>query len=333
MRCRSVGQSSLVVAVLVIAAHGCTTIPSPPATPLIAPMLNVQTERYTGGLTPTSATHGQVHAAMAPRYREVCPAPDPNGAVTIMLSDDRTQTPRRPSLRWIDPDLASLIRALDDPRQEVRDVAAYTIGLLGPSAKAAEPFLRAKFAARDIKGGWYGFARERVTCTRVFAADFRRAIPDDVLPPREPFGSFVEGSARVMAELYLDETLTFPPGLMTYAYGIYGIGPAARRAGVSLMLGQILENERLGRQRHLEAVEALIAIGFDDARPALPILIAKKNTPDKELRKLITDALLDAGSEEAFSGLIERINDDTTWPRWKAMSAGTDRPPFRRRTR
>ena len=317
MTCRSVGRLTMAVAIVTMTSHGCGTAPPGSATPLVAPILNVETARYVGGLTPEHRQIAeQVRAAMLPRYLEQCPAPDPDAGQLIGFSDDE---PRRtlPSLWRVDPDLASLIRALDNPRQEVRDLAAYTIGLLGPSAKEAQPFLRAKWADRSAKGGWYGFALEKVACEGSFAADFRRTIPDDILPPREPFGSFVEGSARLIADLYLDERLDFPPGMMGEAYRFYGLAPAAIRAGVVPSLARILEDDRLSRQKHVEAVQALIMVGPMDAGPALPVLVARRDTNDRELRDLVVDALLNAGSEEALPGLVERINGDV-WRNWRS---------------
>lgn len=307
----------MAVAIVTLAALGCVTTPPGGATPLIAPILTIETARYVGGLTPEHRQIAEdIHAAMSPRYREQCPAPDPNDNQLIAFTDDE---PARtlPSLWRVDPDLASLIRALDHPRQEVRDLAAYIIGLLGPSAKAAQPFLRARWAARDEKGGWYGSALEKVSCEGIYAADFRRTIPDQFLPPREPFGSFTETSARLIADLYLDERLEFPPGMMGDAYRIYGIAPAAIRAGVVPSLARILEDDRLSLQKQREAVQALIMVGPMDAAPAVPALVSRRDTTDSELRDLVIDALLTIGSEAAIPGLIERINGEV-WRNWRA---------------
>lgn len=272
----------------------------------ISALLQIDDANYTGGLSRKDrALAESVVAGLRSKFPYVaCAEPDFRSGELVGLGNDKAGDPR-PSLAGVDPDLAVLIGALDNPRHKVRDLAAYTIGLLGPSAKDAQPVLSEKFSQTTGKGGWYNDAFEKVSCDQVVAGDFRRTLPDDLLPPETPWTSFLSSSAVLMAKLYLDEDIEYPPGMMGYAYGNYAIADFAD-AAVPLF-AQILENDRLSPQKHIEAAQALSRIPVSSTAAAIPGLLRRAESNNYELRHWVGTALVRLHHEKAVDLLADRV--------------------------
>jgi len=262
-------------------------------------LATLDTPNYTGGLTRQArAVAERIHAAMAPRYTATCGSSRPEDGVLIgKLDDMAAAAPHIPD----DPDLAALIRSLDSPRAETRDVVAYTIGLLGPSAKAAEPALEKRFGGSV--GGWINFAYGAVSCQNVVAADFRRTLAPSLLPPEQPWKDFLAKSARLMATLYLDPDVEYPPDMMGYAYDNYGI---AGSAPVDL-LARILDDEQLSIQKRREAVEALSRVSAPALEPARAALERAAASADDKTRFYAIRPLVALRDTAAMTPLIKEI--------------------------
>jgi HEAT repeat protein len=259
----------------------------------------LDTPNYIGGLTRQDrAMAARIHAAMAPRYTAVCNPARPEDGVLIGKMDDKTAVP---PLASDDPDLAGLVRALDAPRQEVRDVAAYVIGLLGPSAKAALPTLEKRFGS-DV-GGWVNFAYGAVSCQSVAGADFRHTLPPSLLPPEHPWKDFLAKSARLMATLYLDPDIEYPPDMMGYAYQNYGL---SQSAPVDL-LARILGDGSLSLQKRREAAQALSGLPAENLEPARAALEQATVGSDADIRFYAIRPLVALHDAAAVAPVIETI--------------------------
>ena len=254
-----------VAAAAILAMQSCMTVPLREPSAIVRQVLSVNTSNYTGGLSTADRDLARrIANSLVDRFYKGCDPPNSFMGELVSLGGDGSK--KLPSLSGVDPDLAFLIRALDAPRQEVRDVAAYTIGLLGPSANAAQPFLEAKFIARDTKGAWYNLALERVSCQPVATANFTQTIPDSVLHP----SGTPQSIPAIIAQLYLDPDVEYPPGTLSNAYESFDnisldfVGPLIR---------EILERPALSEQKRIEAVLALGKLSMDELEKALPPLL------------------------------------------------------------
>jgi hypothetical protein len=307
-------RCALVVALTLIASDAPTAAPRDIAT-LISELNALNTPNYTGGLPRRNrALAEEIRSAMTPQFPPAaCPPNDWREGTLIGLDDDAVE--RNRTTTAIDPGLAQLLKAFDYERQEVRDTAAYTIGLLGPSAKDAAHALAQRFASREGKGNWHNDAYGKVTCQRIGAADFRKVIPDALLPPQEPWDSFLRKAAVLMARLYLDPDIEYPPDMMGHAYGNYAIANHATDAVP--LLAQILDNDRLSLQKQIEAADALRNLDPEMAKPALPALLRKVDTASPALRFSVTEALIRANHPAVIPLLIKRVEDGYDHWSWK----------------
>ncbi len=280
----------------------------------------LSTANYSGGLPRRNrALAAQIRSALTQQFPQIpCEQVGDGEGTLVGFADDAGDERKVPE--DLDPNLARLLKAFEHDRQEVRDTAAYTIGLIGPAAKSLESALRKRFAVMDsslrVKGNWHNDAYAKVTCQSVVAADFRQVIPDAMLPPLEPWENFLGQAATLMATLYLDENIEYPPGMMSHAYSSYGMAHKADPAVP--LLARILENDRLSVQKQFEAATALGALEADVAKPALPALLRHTSTKDPQLRFAVTEALVRSKHSAAIPLLIERVElrwDHYAWER------------------
>lgn len=292
-----------------------STPPSRGAVPdlatLFAALNALDTPNYTGGLPRRNrALAAQIRAAMATEFPEIVCEPAEGAAGTLLgFTDEAAERGDLP--KNLNPNLAHLLKAFEHERQEVRDTAAYTIGLLGPSATDLEPALRKRLAVvrsdQRLKGNWHNDAYAKVTCQSVAAADFRQVIPDAMLPPLEPWRDFLRQAAVLMATLYLAEDVEYPPDMMGSAYNSYAL---ASEAGPAVaLLARILESDRLSIQKQAEAATALRTIEPELAKPALPALLRHTGTTDPQLRFAVTEALVRMKHEAAIPLLVRRVEE------------------------
>lgn len=280
---------------------------SPARVPFDALFL-LDTRHYTGGLTRADrALAEQIRALMAPRYTATCGRPDPMSGTLVSTDIDGTRTVP-PSSKGVDPDFQTLIRALDDPRQEVRDVAAYTIGLLGPGAKAAEPILGKKFSSRE-RGGWYNSAYGRITCSAVVVPDLVRVVPSDLLPAAEPRQDYNVRVLTMLADLYLDPDVEYPPGIL----GDPDSAPSIDAVQLCLLLAKILDDSTLSDRKRFEAAVVLGRAEPDAVRAVLPILYRAAASPSRGIRHYVGEALYRLRDPAAVPLLIEDIGGYDDW--------------------
>jgi HEAT repeat protein len=298
-------RSAFVAALLLIAAGAPSAAPRDIAT-LFAELNALDSPNYTGGLSRRHrALAEDIRTAMTAQFPKVpCPASDPQ---VSLIGLDENADALKDTGKPIDSNLAALLKAFDHPRQEVRDTAAYTIGLLGPAANAAAPTLGKRFASREGKGNWHNDAYGKLICDNIVPADFRRVIPDALLPPQEPWDDFLRKSAVLMARLYLDPDIEYPPGMMGHTYGNYAI--ASYAADAVPLLAQILDNDKLSVQKQVEAADALRVLDPEMAKPALPALLRQVNTTNPALRFSVTEALIRASHPAAIPLLIKRVEE------------------------
>ena len=250
----------ITVAILVCAAASFAFDVASARTKALDELTALHSANYNGGLSRHDRDVAErIRATMAPRYTGTCAPPNPLAGELVGLPNDTDKKPL-PSLAGVDADLVTLIEALDAPKQEVRDVAAYTIGLLGPSAKEARPALEKHLDAKEPHGGWYNFALGRVSCQGVVSPDFRKVLPASVLTPEAPWTEFRKRSTVLLPRLYLDKDYEYPPGMMSYAYSNYGFGFGGVPDEAVVLLAQILDNEQLSDRKHIEAAETLTGI-------------------------------------------------------------------------
>lgn len=276
-------------------------------------LLSVNTPHYTGGLSRAKrALAVRIVEAMRPKFPAIkCGEPNPASGELVGYMSDRKPSPRI-ALDQMDPDLAAIISAArDGQRQEVRDIAAFTIGLIGPSARATQPYLEDLFGAKEPTGGWYNDALEKVSCEGIIAADFQRSISKELLPPEEPWKGFLTQAAVLMAKLYLDEDLEYPPGMMGDAYGNYAIADFAGPAVP--FLAQILANVRLSEQKKAEAARAIYYIDSQLTEAARQPLEKLADHGGDDLRWWVTQALVKLHSEKAVPELIKHIGAYLYW--------------------
>jgi hypothetical protein len=261
--------------IFVLAIAGCEALPPQMPSPEVRQILDLKTPRYTGGLTlEDRALADRIHKALLSRYFAVC---DPfNSFQGELVSSDFGKPTPLPSLDGVDPDLALLIRALDHDRQEVRDTAAYTLGLLGPSARAAEPFLRAKFNRPTVRGGWFGVGLEGISCEPVGSMGARQTIPNEIFPFPDDLTSSAfsteqkNAAAATLANLYLDPDVLYPPDLLAEYFSGLDTRPALDVAHRVLL--RILEAPQINVRTQIEAVAAMNSI--EDTWPdSLPVLL------------------------------------------------------------
>lgn len=298
-------------ATLALAALALVTAPAHAAEPFDA-LRALATPNYTGGLTREDrAVAERIHAQMAPRYTATCsfPGPDPfDGAGTIV---DPKGTLKRPVTD--DPDLAALIQALDSPSQEIRDVATYTIGLLGPSAKGALHALGLSQRDHD-KHGWSTFTHGALECQTYVGADFREALPNSLLPPPEPWHDYLVAAARLMPKLYLDPDIEYPPDMMGEAFRNYAL-PDAADGEVARLLAQILDDERLSIQKRREAAQALDRMHAEFIVPARGALQRAARSQDARTRFFVTRPLVALHDEAVIPAIVAAISD-RSWGDW-----------------
>jgi HEAT repeat protein len=307
------GRSTLLWALGCVLVGSCTN--AQPGVS-IEPLLSVSTPNYTGGLTvAVMNTADEIVTALRPRFPEkACEPQSPLSGELV----SKEPGGRAPSFRGLDPTLAALVRALDHPKREVRDVAAYTLGRLGPSAKQVQRHLDAKFAEGSESGtvaqsGWINFAYERVSCERVTAPDIRQALPLELLTQADD-QDFVPNSAVLLATLYLAEDVEYPPGLLADMFRNYN--PGRRAPGAVPLLARIAQSERLSWTKRVEAVQALAQTDAAELGPAAPVLESLATNEVQELRFYVANALIKLRSEKAIPLLIERV-EDGDWPVWE----------------
>lgn len=265
---------------------------------LLASLVELDAPTYAGGLTVDHrALADRISQSIASRFGDDrdCGRPYPGNVIGI------PQIPERlPSLDSVDPDLAFLIRALDSPSQEVRDVAAYTIGLLGPVAGEAAPFLEAKYADDSLMGGWFGVALERVTCDPVEDPEQYRTVPEAYFDARDD-----ESSDAVIARLYLDENVEYPPWLLGYS------------RDAEDLLRQIVESPALSARKHMEALCLLVRRGPDPLR-SVPsdTLLQLADSEDLDLRDCATRALFLLDHERGIPLFASGVREDDWAGHW-----------------
>lgn len=301
-------SKTLVVALTACTLLGCMS-PSGGGNavrPPLSSLLEVDDTNYTGGLgLKERALANSIVETLRPQFPyTACSQPDFRAGQLIGYADNMAAD-NSSSLAGLDPNLTFLIRALDDPRQKVRDLSAYTLGMLGPSARDAQAYLEKKWSDGSIKGGWYNDAVEKISCDRIVAGDFRRTIPDALLPPQVPWLDFLTAAAKLMATLYLNRDLEYPPGMMGYAYSNYAIADYAGSAAP--LLARILEDTELSPEKHIEAVQALTAINPRFLAVALPGLLIHADSTNSTLRYQVGTALVRLHHERAVDLMIERI--------------------------
>jgi len=299
-------KGAFVIALMLIVSAAPNAAPRGIAT-LIAELNALDTPNYTGGLPRRHrALAEEIRTVLLPQFPVIaCPGADPQ--VSIIGYDPDTDA-LKDTEKPIDPNLAALLKAFDHQRQEVRDAAAYTIGLLGPAANAAAPALGKRFAAREGKGNWHNDAYGKVVCENIVPADFRMVIPDALLPPQEPWQDFLRKAAVLMATLYLDPDIEYPPGMMEYAYTNYAIAFGDNAADAVPLLAKILDSDKLSLQKHREAAGALSRMEPRIAQPALPALLRHTNTADDTLLNAVTEALIRAKHPAVIPLLIQRAD-------------------------
>jgi hypothetical protein len=300
--------------------------------PALLALTKINTPNYTGGLSRAHrAIAHAIHDSMKSRYRRRCG--DVAQDVTIIQAATDKRNPPRDNLKDVDPALAFLIRTLDDPRQEVRDLAAYTIGLLGPDAKAAQPILTARFSDDDAKGGWYHSALKRVSCENYADAEITRTIPDALLPPGAHITSWdkdddksyalVLSSSRItrmlVPRLYLDPDIEYPPGTLRKEYE--DAHPSQDDSGPPVphlpLLVQIVEDKRLSAQKHTEAAFALSRMPRHEAKRVLPVMIRLSETAFDELKFIADRTLVTMRHERGIPILVGQIREGTFFPYWE----------------
>lgn len=287
---------------------------APDLQPLFAELNTLNTPNYTGGLPSRNRNLAmQIRDAMRPQFpAHDCPAPDWRQGALFGFSDDRLAG--KLSFEGLDPNLVNLLKTFASDRREVRDTAAFAIGQLGPSAKEAIPFLERRLGGGDgpggafLKGNWHNDALAKVACETVIGASFRDVIPEKLLPPREPFDAFLDRSAILLATLYLDEDVEYPPGMMAGAYEFYAFEDHA--AGTVPLLARILSNPKLSTQKKYETLQALVKLSRFKPKqitPALDAVLAMTGAPEPALRYELGSVLLNLKHPAAIPLLIERI--------------------------
>ena len=291
----------------------------------------LRTPNYTGGLNRADRDVADaIYNRMKARYRANCGPPD-NAAGELVGFSPGHKNEKPVPIDQVEPELAFLMRQLDNPSQEIRDVATYTIGMLGPDAKDAEPPLEGRFGDHRIKGGWYNIAYERVSCQRVVPADFRRAIPDDRLPPgdddhsgtvKDPVSwrEFLRASASLIANLYLDEDIEYPPGMLSYAFENYAMADFS--ADAVPLLARILDDGNLSRQKRVDAAEALTRVKVQYASVALPSLLRAADSDDPALRYYVGNTLVRLHNPRAIELVIARIDEHDWAASWNRDLCG-----------
>lgn len=305
------------VGALMLAASGAPSAAPRDIATLFAALNALDTPHYTGGLSRRHrALAEDIRTALSPQFPTIaCPKPDWSQGTLIGL--DKHADDLKDTGKPIDPNLAQLLNAFDHQRQEVRDTAAYTIGLLGPAAIDAAPALARRFASWDGKGNWHNDAYGKVICQNIGAADFREVIPDALLPPEEPWNDFLRKSAALMATLYLDPEIEYPPDMMGYAYGNYALAHGDAAKDAVPLLAQILDSDKLSLQKQREAAEALSRLEPDVAKPALPALLRRANAPDPDIRYKVGESLIRAKHSAAIPLIIERVQNGYIHWSWR----------------
>lgn len=305
-------RCAFVVALMLIAPVAPNAAPRDIAT-LIAELNALDTATYTGGLPHRHRALAQdIRTAMSAQFPTIaCPEPSWDSIAGI------EKDANKPASKPIDGNLALLLKAFDHPRQEVRDTAAYTIGLLGPAAMDAAPKLSDRFATWKGKGNWHNDAYGKVVCRNIGPADFRTVIPDALLPPEDPWLEFLRKSAVLIATLYLDPDIEYPPDMMGHAYRNYAFSFGDKATNAVPLLAQILDSDNLSLQKRREAAFALSQLEPDIAKPALPALLRRVGTTDQTMRDAITEALVRAKHPAAIPLLIERVEREYLGWAWR----------------
>jgi hypothetical protein len=307
-------RAALIAALMLVVCGAPSAAPRDSAT-LIAELNALNTANYTGGLPRRNrALAEEIRAAMLPQFPAVeCPPHDWRDG-TLIAGDDDTRALDRPAGK-IDANLAELLSAFNHERQEVRDTASYAIGLLGPSAVDARPALRSRFGGWKGKGNWHNDAYAKVTCQSIGPADFRKVIPDALLPPQAPWTDFLRKATVLLAKLYLDPDVEYPPDMMGNAYSSYSFPDNA--ADAVPLLAQVLDDDRLSLPKHIEAAAALQTLTPEMAMPALPSLLHHARAADPTLRHYVAEALIKAKHDAAIPLLIERVEAGAIHWSWR----------------
>jgi hypothetical protein len=302
---------------------------SPPG-PAFAALLTLGTPNYTGGLNRADrAVAEAIYDNMKVRYHAKCGAPN-NAAGELVGFTPGHKDEKPVPIDHVEPELAFLMRQLDNSSQEIRDVATYTIGMLGPDAKDAEPLLEGRFGDHRIKGGWYNIAYENVSCQRVVPADFRRTIPDNQLPPGDSrsdtvkdlasWRAFLRASSLLIAKLYLDKDVEYPPGMLSYAFENYAMADFS--ADAVPLLARILDDGNLSRQKRVDTAEALTRVKEQYVSAALPSLLRAADSNDPALHYYVGETLVRLHNPRAINLVIARIDEHNWGASWKRDLCG-----------
>ncbi len=294
---------------------GCQSTKKQPmkVSPEIDILHQLDTKGFTGGLSLGNRRLSEkIQSALSVDFKKVsCETPEPLAGILVSQKASK-DIPQLSSLKGLNPIFIALVSALSHQRQEVRDTAAYSLALIGPSAIRALPFLSHNQSNKLLKGQWYNFAISKITCESWAGPDFRRVLVDGILPSERPWIPFLKKSATILANLYLDENIEYPEGMLGYNFGNFSFSNTGISAAPSL--AKIADNESLSLQKRREALEALNHLEGDAASIAIPILKKLSTNPDDELKWQSQDLLIKLGQPQGVDFLITRIQEgDFVW--------------------
>lgn len=284
--------------------------------PEIDKLLQLNTNGFTGGLSiGNRRLSEQIQSALSIDFKKIsCEAPEPLAGILVSQKASK-EVPQVSSLKGLNPNFVALVSALSHQRQEVRDTAAYTLALIGPSAARALPFLSHNQSDKLLKGQWYNFAISSITCQKWAGPDFRRVLVDGILPSEKPWIPFLKKSATILANLYLDENIEYPEGMLGYNFGNFAFSNTGLSAAP--LLAKIADNESLSLQKKREALEALGHLDGDAASIAIPALIKLSTHHDDEVKWLSQSLLIKFGHPQGIDFLITRIQQGSFVWSWE----------------
>ena len=275
-------------------------------------LLSLESPNYTGGLSRRNRQLAEdIREKFSETYPQIsCEDPNPNSGTLVAVNDDLEEDPfDDESVTNLPPSIRPLVDAFNHQSQEVRDTAAYTMGLFGPSGHQFVPFLRKRFAEKydddPIKGDWHSDAYGKIECLKIASASFQQVIPDHLLPDDPVWSNYLKQAAILMAELYLDPDIEYPLGMMGDAYGRFAIADQAGPA-VPLFL-KILESKDLSLQKKYEVVRAISFLKPEEIEITRSALAALASIEDLDTKYYITEALLKLSDPHAVELLIDRM--------------------------
>ncbi len=229
---------------------------------LVEKLSNLNTKEYTGGLP---SLNRSLSESIVENLRNEFPkikCEDPDFLKGVLVSKGQEDKLTEDDLKKLPLRLQKLVTLLNSDKQEVRDTVIYTLAKIGPSARKTLPFIEAKKNEENVKGGWFNYALTEISCEDWIGPSYEETIPNSILTKQDDGAISREQSAALLAKLFLDKDVEFPPKLMSENFDQYSNKEDMRAA--ELLLIEVLNDPSLSEAKKGDVIDTLLEVELNN---------------------------------------------------------------------